>query len=171
MKEQDFIIRPIKITDAEAFLNLRIQTEKETEMMAFRSGERKETVTDFTKKLQRNIDSKLNQIFVAEQEGTLVGFVMIYGKDMKVYSKSRGIAMAVAKKYWRQGIGKALLKHAIDWSRTKKVHRLELDVFAHNNQAALLYKKLGFKKEGVQKDGAFIKGGFIDIIGMGLILS
>lgn len=166
----DFIIREITLLDAAAFLKLRMQSEKETPMMGYRAGERKETVLQAAKKLKIILASKDAAIFVATVDGSLVGFVMVYANAMKIYSKSRGIAIAVLKKYWRRGVAIALMKRAIVWSKDKKVHRLELDVWAHNIAAIKLYKKFGFKKEGVAQDSIYLNGKFVNVLNMGLIL-
>jgi len=170
MAKFEFIIREITIADSEAFLKLRIQSEKETPMMGYRAGERKETVEQATAKVQRITESKDKKIFVAESNNQLVGFIMIYGQDMKIYSKTRSIAIAVIKKYWGHGIGSALMKSTIDWAKKQKMHRLELDVWEHNTSAISLYKKFGFKKEGVKKDEVIINKKFINVVLMGLIL-
>jgi ribosomal protein S18 acetylase RimI-like enzyme len=56
--------------------------------------------------------------------------------------------MAVAREWRGRGIGSALLAAAIDWARTQRLHKLELDVFPHNNAAIELYRKFGFVEEG-----------------------
>jgi RimJ/RimL family protein N-acetyltransferase len=168
-KNMTFNIREITAVDAPAFLKLRNQSEKETPMMGYRTGERQDTVEQMEKKIQRYIGVKDKKIFVAESEGLLIGFVMIYGQDMRVYSKTRNIAIAVIKKYWGLGVGSALMSQAIDWSKKNKVHRLELDVWANNDSAIRLYEKFGFKKDGLKKESILINKKFVDVVSMGLL--
>jgi ribosomal protein S18 acetylase RimI-like enzyme len=169
--EEPILIREITVLDAPAFLALRMQTEKETEMMGYRAGERKETALVAAKKIQGMLDSKNQMVFVATSStGALVGFIMVTGPNMKTYLKTRSITIGVLKKYWRKGIGSQLMSQAIVWAKKKKFHRLELYAWGHNASAMKLYRKFGFKKEGVKKEAAYIGRTFVDAIPMGLIL-
>jgi RimJ/RimL family protein N-acetyltransferase len=50
---------------------------------------------------------------------------------------------------WRgRGVGLALVAAAIEWARGHGLHKLCLEVFAHNTPAIGLYRKCGFTEEG-----------------------
>ena len=50
---------------------------------------------------------------------------------------------------WRgRGVGSALVQAAIDWARGQGLHKLCLEVFAHNAAAIALYRKFDFVEEG-----------------------
>ena len=50
---------------------------------------------------------------------------------------------------WRgRGVGSALLRAAIGLAREQGLHKLSLEVFAHNTSAIALYRKCGFAEEG-----------------------
>jgi ribosomal protein S18 acetylase RimI-like enzyme len=50
---------------------------------------------------------------------------------------------------WRgRGVGSALIRAAISWARGRGLHKLCLEVFAHNTAAIALYRKYGFVEEG-----------------------
>jgi [ribosomal protein S18]-alanine N-acetyltransferase len=50
---------------------------------------------------------------------------------------------------WRgRGVGSALVAAAIGWARRHGLHKLCLEVFAHNTAAIALYRKCGFLEEG-----------------------
>lgn len=50
---------------------------------------------------------------------------------------------------WRgHGVGSALIRAAIDWSRDQGLHKLSLEVFTQNAAAIALYRKCGFVEEG-----------------------
>ena len=58
------------------------------------------------------------------------------------------VAVSVAKKYWRLGIGEALMKELIAFARqTGKLKTLYLGVRDGNGGAVALYRKLGFTHE------------------------
>lgn len=59
------------------------------------------------------------------------------------------IGMSSDKAYWGSGLGSAMLGAMIDWAERHPVlELLELDVFADNERAIALYRKLGFIEIG-----------------------
>jgi RimJ/RimL family protein N-acetyltransferase len=50
-----------------------------------------------------------------------------------------------------KGGGRMLLEAAID-SRPADVHKIELEVWPHNEAAITLYERLGFEREGLRRD-------------------
>jgi RimJ/RimL family protein N-acetyltransferase len=56
--------------------------------------------------------------------------------------------MLVDREWRGRGVGSALLQAAIDWAREQGLHKLCLEVFAHNTAAIALYRKCGFVEEG-----------------------
>jgi RimJ/RimL family protein N-acetyltransferase len=73
---------------------------------------------------------------------------------------------------WRgQGVGSALVQAAIDQARGQGLHKLCLEVFAHNAAAVALYRKSGFVEEGRRvKQYRRASGELWDSIVMGLLL-
>lgn len=81
------------------------------------------------------------------------------------------VALAVAPGYRGRGIGTALLAVAIDTARAEGMHKLTLSVFAHNEPALALYRKLGFVEEGRRvKHYRRADGQLWDAVEMGLLL-
>jgi ribosomal protein S18 acetylase RimI-like enzyme len=56
--------------------------------------------------------------------------------------------MLVAQPWRGRGVGSALVAAAIDKARGEGLHKLSLEVFAHNDAAIGLYRKFGFVEEG-----------------------
>lgn len=73
---------------------------------------------------------------------------------------------------WRgRGVGSALVQAAIDMARGQGLHKLSLEVFAHNTAAIALYRKSGFVEEGRRrKQYRRASGELWDSIVMGLAL-
>jgi ribosomal protein S18 acetylase RimI-like enzyme len=70
-----------------------------------------------------------------------------------------------------RGVGSALLTAAIQWARERGLHKLSLDVFAHNASAIALYRKFGFVEEGRRvKHYRRASGDLWDTLVMGLLL-
>jgi RimJ/RimL family protein N-acetyltransferase len=105
--------------------------------------------------------------FVAEVQGEIVG-------EIHVGTSGHGfgeIGMMVACDWRGRGVGTALMEHAIAWAREQGLHKLALDVFAHNEPALALYRKLGFVEEGRRvKHYRRANGELWDGIAMGLLL-
>ena len=59
-----------------------------------------------------------------------------------------------------------MLRHAF---RDLRLNRVELDVLVTNSRARRMYEKAGFAAEGRRRQAAFKDGGYVDMIGMGLL--
>jgi RimJ/RimL family protein N-acetyltransferase len=69
------------------------------------------------------------------------------------------------------GLGTALLLRALDWARSTGVQKVRLEVFASNEPAISLYRKLGFVEEGRLSREFLIEGSFVDGVLMAKWLS
>ena len=57
--------------------------------------------------------------------------------------------MAVAREWRGRGVGSALMAAGVEWARERGgLHKLSLEVFAHNDAGIALYRKFGFVEEG-----------------------
>ena len=81
---------------------------------------------------------------VAVADGQLIGMIHI-----EVSRHGFGdLGMLVDRGWRRQGVGSALVAAAIGWAHDHGLHKLCLEVFAHNRAAIGLYRKSGFVEEG-----------------------
>ena len=109
---------------------------------------------------------------VAEGGGrTLVGEL-----SLKAISSRRAVqhvatlGMSV-KQAWRgKGVGRELMRAALEWAPTAGIKRVELYVYARNAPAIALYEKFGFATEGTRR--GFIREGdtFLDDLVMAKLL-
>ena len=81
---------------------------------------------------------------VAVADGASVG--MIHVEVSRVGFAD--LAMLVDRGWRGRGVGAALVLAAVDWARAEGLHKLCLEVFAHNAPAIALYRKCGFVEEG-----------------------
>jgi RimJ/RimL family protein N-acetyltransferase len=58
------------------------------------------------------------------------------------------LGMLVDREWRGRGVGSALIQATVDWAREQGLHKLSLEVFAHNTAAIALYRKCGFVEEG-----------------------
>lgn len=81
---------------------------------------------------------------VAVAGGQLVGFIHV-----EASRHGFGEFGMLVDRDWRgRGVGSALVQAAIGWARDQGLHKLCLEVFAHNAAAIALYRKSGFVEEG-----------------------
>lgn len=81
------------------------------------------------------------------------------------------IGMLVDRDWRGCGVGCALVHAAISWARGQRLHKLCLEVFAHNTAAIALYRKSGFVEEGQRlRQYRRANGELWDSIVMGLVL-
>lgn len=81
------------------------------------------------------------------------------------------LGMLVQRDWRGRGVGSALLREAIEWAREQGLHKLCLEVFAHNEAAIGLYRACGFVEEG-RRPGQYRRasGELWDAVIMGLAL-
>lgn len=156
-------IRPIRVEDAEAYLNLACALDHETKFMMYEPGERTTSVDEQRKRIQTVLASGNGLIFVAEAEtGDLVGLLGAIGGTARRSRETVHIFVGVRQAYAGQGIGRRLFEAMQTWAQAWGAHRLELTVMAHNQRALALYQKLGFVIEGRLRDALKIDGTYID---------
>ena len=68
-----------------------------------------------------------------------------------------------------QGIGERLALAALQRAREIGLERVELDVYASNSPALMLYEKLGFVAEGLHRRAWKLDGQYDDLISMALL--
>jgi RimJ/RimL family protein N-acetyltransferase len=156
------LVRMIQSTDAESFLALCHQLDRETSFMLLEPGERTTTVEE----QRREIDALLSQenaaLFVAEERERLVGYISGRGGIYKRERHTVYIVIGISQDFTRRGIGTRLFQALEAWARQRHLHRLELTVMAHNQAGIALYQKQGFTIEGIRRQALFVNASFID---------
>jgi RimJ/RimL family protein N-acetyltransferase len=110
-------------------------------------------------------------VFVAEDEGRIVGRLSIARDQHPASRHVADLGLMVAASHRRRGIGTALLDAAVRWARAAGVRKLELHVFPWNEAAIKLYENFGFVREGLRR-GQYRRGDdYVDAILMALSIS
>lgn len=92
-------------------------------------------------------------IFIAQDEaGRQAGFIHLETQVDYFNGKKHGYVsdLAVDKPFEGQGVGRALMHKAEEWTRQQGYELLTLYVFAGNQRAQLLYEKNGFHPEVIK---------------------
>jgi ribosomal protein S18 acetylase RimI-like enzyme len=106
---------------------------------------------------------------VAELDGRVVGYVRL-GAPTPLASNAhvRQIqGLAVADEARGRGVGRALIRAAVEESRRCGARRVTLRVLGHNAPARGLYASEGFVVEGVLPGEFLVGGAYVDDVFMG----
>ncbi|MFI7409898.1 GNAT family N-acetyltransferase [Streptomyces sp. NPDC049627] len=106
---------------------------------------------------------------VAELDRRIVGYVRLgFPTPLASNAHVRQIqGLAVADEARGRGVGRALIRAAVEEARRRGARRLTLRVLGHNTAARKLYESEGFVVEGVQPEEFFLGGEYVDDVLMG----
>lgn len=147
-------IRNAVISDIDKISSLLYQVQKvhsDVRPDLFVEGSRKYS----DEQLRQIIADETRPVFVAEENGTVVGYAFcafvgnggstaladiktLYIDDLGVDENHRG-----------KGIGKLLYEHAVDFAKKSACYNLTLNVWADNCSAVAFYEKIGMKKQKI----------------------
>lgn len=160
----EIAIRRATTADAESAVDLRIRVVDEGIWMGTEPPvDRAVAETAF----QSYVDSDDKGVFVAVDGETVVGAIFasfalpgVTTLGMNVDAASRG-----------RRIGHALVDEVIAWSREHGAHKIELEVWPHNQAAIALYERTGFEREGLRRRQYRRRNGELwDAVVMGMVL-
>lgn len=163
------IIRIATEEDAKQVLDVMNNAENSGFMLA-NPGERSLKPESIMKIINNVNSASKSGIFVAEEDGILLGYMIARGETMNRLMHRASIVIGVHSSNRGKGVGTALFEHVFSWAKQMNLHRLELTVIESNEQALGLYKKMGFEVEGIGKEALCIDGEYVNEIYMGKIL-
>ena len=132
-----FEIRPAQAGDARAMAELFASVAEE------RDGIATEPPVDIDERAVMFARSAGGSM-VAVADGEIIGMLHV-----EVSRHGFGELGMLVDRSWRgRGAGLALVAAAIEWARDQGLHKLCLEVFAHNAAGIGLYRKCGFAEEG-----------------------
>ena len=100
--------------------------------------------------LEKTISSDDSDILVYENDGRVVGFILLQAKerpdfDFMIPGKYCYIMdIIVTESHRNKGFATALMNSAKDWAKEQNCNFVNLDVLVNNHGAIKLYEKLGF---------------------------
>jgi RimJ/RimL family protein N-acetyltransferase len=104
--------------------------------------------------------------FVAEVSDDVVGGIFVHDQFGIAH-----IGMAIVDGHRGAGLGRQLLHAAIEWARGAGCHKMQLEVWPHNERALALYRRAGFAEEGLLRRHYRRRNGELwDAVVMGLLL-
>ncbi len=153
------LIRDTLPEDAKAVSVLIDTVARERRHLAGTSGFSEESTASFIASVQAAKGVHL----VALVNDAIVGWCDITPASWEGMTHVGRLGMGVKAGFRGQGIGKALLKAALERAFSQGLQRVELEVFGSNGPAIRLYEAHGFLREGV-KVGARKLDGMVDDI-------
>ena len=111
------------------------------------------------------------RMLLAIANGGIIGLSSVIGvSQRKATQHVVGLGNDVAKEWRGRGVGTAMMRELVEWSRQHpQIVRLELEVFTRNATAIHLYKKLGFIEEGIRRKAYFKEGVYLDSLMMAIL--
>lgn len=160
-----FEIIPIQENHIEDFWSAVDNVARERRYLAFLEGPPFQSTKAFVLK---QIKDKWPQ-WIALHQGKIVGWCDISPLDRPVFAHTGRLGIGILAPYRGNGIGKALIKSALEEARKKGLTRIELTVRENNKPAIALYKNVGFVVEGLHRNAICIEGQYENHLSMALI--
>ena len=110
------------------------------------------------------------QMLAVKSDGAVVGWCDIIRKSDEGFRHVGLLGMGLLPGYRGKGLGKRLAVETIRAGRESGIERVELEVFASNEPAIALYRKLGFVTEGVKRQARKLDGKYDDNVSMALFI-
>jgi len=155
-------IRAITEADIPAYYELSLKLDSETPFRLYEPGERPYDPALFFQETTDFLKNPRSNIFLAEQDKMLVGYLQAIGRSARRIRHVVSINIAILQAYTGQGLGGKLFGAAEEWARQTGIKRMDLSVMLNNIPAQKLYQKLGFVKEGTKRGSMFVDGKYID---------
>ncbi len=160
----DIIIRKACVTDAADYAELYSQpiAQSQTLQLPYPGPEQ------WQEKLN-NIPAGMYR-YVAQLNGKVVGDIGLQHMQSPRVRHCASFGLAVHDAYQKRGIGQKLIAAILDLADNwLNIRRIQIEVFADNQAAIALYKKMGFNIEGEAIDSAFRQGQYVNTLYMARI--
>jgi ribosomal protein S18 acetylase RimI-like enzyme len=162
----DILIRPIRKTDVPAFRALLDAVSRERRHLAFVVAPPLADVYRYVTDGMRKKDVQV----VALAGDEIVGWCDVIRLAFPGFGHSGRLGMGVTAPLRGRGIGTALVKEALVRAEGNGLKRIELEVFASNEDAIWLYRNFGFVTEGTKIGARILDGKTEDVCVMALRL-
>ncbi|AOT68638.1 GNAT family N-acetyltransferase [Geosporobacter ferrireducens] len=168
---EKIVIRKAVPSDAKAMLEFVHTIAGESDFLTFGVGEFEKTIEEEKVFIESTLGKDNVLFIIAEIKGKVIGNLSFTGGFRSRTAHTGEFGVSVLKEYWGNGIGEALIKYLIDWSKVSGiVKKINLRARVDNIRGISLYKKLGFLEEGIITRDFFVNGKFYDSLQMGLCI-
>ena len=137
------VVRKLWIGEATKYRDHLLRLDTQSRRNRFSGGVSDQFIRDYVD-LTTGLDTIVHGFFV---RGTMRGAAELRPLGAG-FPQEAEAAFSVEKDWQSAGVGSALLQATIEWARDHGLHKLSLEVFAHNTAAIAVYRKCGFVEEG-----------------------
>ena len=153
-------IRSPRIGDAEQMITYLHQTSEETYFMVRYPEECTTDVSWEIAYLNKLLPHPRNFMTAAFLDDELVGNCGVNEISDRFKMRHRaGLGISIKKKAWGLGLGTLLIEKSLEQAKQNGFTQVELGVFADNERARHLYRKLGFIEMGCIPKAFYLKDG------------
>lgn len=163
---QAYLVREAEETDAPGLVAIIDTVGKEEQYIA---NERAAYSIDQQRQILRH-RSPLQLILVAQVQDRVVGMLEMVRGAFEKNRHTGTFAMAILPDARGRGIGEGLLLTAHQWAKNAAIEKIWLSVFATNDRAISLYRRLGYREEARRPDQFRIQGLSVDEVFMAVYL-
>ncbi len=159
------MIRIVTVEDAASIIALQKRVIEEANFLVTTLEEFQISVEEEKEWITARLENDREIFLVAEMDVELVGMLVFQSPQRKRLSHTGTFGMLVDKRYRGQGIGKALIEELLSWAKQNPhIQKVSLSVFATNEPAIALYKKMGFSVEGRKVKEYKVNDDYVDEI-------
>lgn len=97
-----------------------------------------------------------------DDDGPVVGWVHVDALGVEKLSHTAELTVGVVAERRRQGIGRALLEHALDWAASVGYHKIYQALPATNDEAVAFLENAGWEREAVHAEHYRVDGEYVD---------
>ena len=164
---EEIIIRLATTEDASDLLAMKLEYLENTKTIPLFQSEYFDDPTNEMNLIRRLELEKNSVLFVAENNGKLIGNIDLNGNQRLKLFHTGVVGMGIREQWRGKGVGTALLEAVIKWSEMNHyIKLLWLEVYDSNEAGKALYRKFGFQESGRMKNFFHEDNEFIDKITM-----
>lgn len=143
-------IREGNLQDAEELLKIQKAVVEEGDFLITSQEEfANKTIEQQMKWMKQILENDRETIFVAENNDTVVGWLVFQSPDRQRLAHTGSFGMMIHRDFRGKGIGKMLICELLAWAKAHPLlEKVSLGVFSTNHHAIALYKHMGFVEEG-----------------------
>jgi [ribosomal protein S5]-alanine N-acetyltransferase len=144
IKTKDFILRPLKLSDAKPYFEVMQDKETQRNFTSFPKtlAEAKQEIKDFLKQVKE----KGSEYFTIEINGKYAGNVVLQPQNWDVKTNEGRVHLWIHPNYRGKGLATKALGELVNYGLKKKYKKIFAQCKAINKGVIKINKKLGFKK-------------------------
>ncbi|KAF2432094.1 acyl-CoA N-acyltransferase [Tothia fuscella] len=99
-----------------------------------------------------------------------IGYIALTSPPHCTHHRNASISIQIIEEEQGKGYGSEAIKWSLEWAfQTAGLHRISIGCISFNDGARRLYERLGFVVEGRSREAVFARGGWHDLIDMGML--